>query len=281
MNLRHLRLSGAVGAPLLLAMLALAACTGPLETVSAESGRTPSSVQEHTVQRENLPETRANGPDSTASGAHSGSGEKTDADSGTVVKAVLPEDVLSEKDLTATPPKYEDWYEEGSSTDGTQTLGTTAGAIPAVKPFNFGRDPGGPDDKTLYLTVPALGLEDVTAYNSVSEEKLKKSTVHIPATGFPWQKGANTYIAGHRVGYEGTNSYLVFYYLDQLVEDDEILLKDSAGTTYTYRVTDQLVVDPDNVEVMEPEEGKSLVSLQTCTLPDYKQRLIVQGELVD
>jgi len=59
------------------------------------------------------------------------------------------------------------------------------------------------------------------------------------------------------------------------------LLEDSAGTTYTYRVTDQKVVDPDNVEVMEPEEGKSLVSLQTCTLPDYKQRLIVQGELVD
>lgn len=39
-----------------------------------------------------------------------------------------------------------------------------------------------------------------------------------------------------------------------------------------------MVVDPDNVGVMEPEEGKSLVSLQTCTLPDYEQRLIVQGE---
>jgi len=46
-------------------------------------------------------------------------------------------------------------------------------------------------------------------------------------------------------------------------------------------VTDQLVGDPDHVEVMEPVRGKSLVSLQTCTLPDYKQRLIVQGELVD
>jgi sortase (surface protein transpeptidase) len=39
--------------------------------------------------------------------------------------------------------------------------------------------------------------------------------------------------------------------------------------------------DTDNVEVMEPEAGKSLVSLQTCTLPDYSQRLIVQGELVE
>ncbi|MBA2712266.1 MAG: sortase, partial [Rubrobacteraceae bacterium] len=53
------------------------------------------------------------------------------------------------------------------------------------------------------------------------------------------------------------------------------------GTKYEYRVTEQMVVDPDNVGVMEPTEGKSLVSLQTCTLPDYKQRLIVQGELVE
>jgi sortase A len=197
------------------------------------------------------------------------------------VKAVLPEDVLSKKDLDKPPPKYEDWFEEDSSEGGDEPSDTSAGAIPAVKPFNFGRDPGGPDDETLYLTVPKLGLEAVTAYNSVSEEKLKKSTVHIPATGFPWQRGANTYIAGHRLGYEGTNSYLVFYYLNELGEGDAILLEDSAGTKYTYRVTDQMVVDPDNVEVMEPKEGKSLVSLQTCTLPDYKKRLIVQGELVD
>jgi sortase A len=62
---------------------------------------------------------------------------------------------------------------------------------------------------------------------------------------------------------------------------DKILLDDEAGDTYEYRVTALKVADPDNVEVMEPEEGKSLVSLQTCTLPDYKQRLIVQGKLVD
>ncbi|HEX7170344.1 MAG TPA: sortase, partial [Rubrobacter sp.] len=83
------------------------------------------------------------------------------------------------------------------------------------------------------------------------------------------------------LGYEGTGSYLIFYYLDQLSEGSEILLEDEAGTTYKYSVTEQKTVDSDNVGVMEPEEGKSLVSLQTCTLPDYKQRLIVQGELVE
>ena len=41
------------------------------------------------------------------------------------------------------------------------------------------------------------------------------------------------------------------------------------------------VLDLDNVEAMDTVEGKSVVSLQTCTLPDYKERLIVQGELVE
>jgi sortase A len=203
-----------------------------------------------------------------------------ESDSATTTEAVLPGDILDEKELEKPPPKYEDWYKERSDSGETETSDVTAGAIPAVTPFNLGKDPGGPDDKTLYLTVPDLGLADVPVYNSVKDEKLEKSVVHIPATGFPWQKGANTYIAGHRLGYEGTGSYLVFYYLDMLGEGDEIVLEDEAGDKYEYRVTAQKVVDPDNVEVMEPQKGKSLVSLQTCTLPDYKQRLIVQGELV-
>ncbi len=41
------------------------------------------------------------------------------------------------------------------------------------------------------------------------------------------------------------------------------------------------VVGPENVEVMNAQEGKSLITLQTCTLPDYEERLIVQGELVE
>lgn len=158
--------------------------------------------------------------------------------------------------------------------------GSSAGAIPNVRPFNFGRDPGGPKDKTLYLTVPAMGLSGVPVYNSTSEDALAKSTIHVPATGFPWQKGANSYIAGHRIGYTGSGSLYIFYDLDKVQTGDEILLKDSNGGEYYYRVDKKEVVDPSNVEVMNPVAGKSVVTLQTCTLPDYKKRLIVQGELV-
>ncbi|MGH3144370.1 MAG: sortase, partial [Rubrobacter sp.] len=180
-------------------------------------------------------------------------------------------------------PEYRDFFSEGDPKTPAKLVSSdsSTGAIPIVQPFNFGRDPGGPEDKTLYLTIPKLGLEGIPAFDTVSEEKLKDGTVHIPATGYPWQEGANVYIAGHRLGYEGTLSYYVFFRLDELVQGDEILLEDSAGGQYRYRVTRQLVVGPDRVDVMNPVEGESLVTLQTCTLPDYKERLIVQGELVE
>src|SRR5215211_4243908 len=99
-------------------MLALAACTGPLETVSAEHGRAPSSSAEQAVRTESKPQATAGG-------------QAEEDDGGKTVKAVLPEDVLSKKDLDAPPPKYEDWFEEGSDPDGTGGS-TTAGALPAV-----------------------------------------------------------------------------------------------------------------------------------------------------
>ena len=41
------------------------------------------------------------------------------------------------------------------------------------------------------------------------------------------------------------------------------------------------MVSPDDVEVMNAVEGESIVTLQTCTLPDYSERIIVQGKLVE
>jgi sortase A len=33
--------------------------------------------------------------------------------------------------------------------------------------------------------------------------------------------------------------------------------------------------------VIDAVPGKNVLTLQTCTLPDYSQRLIVQAELID
>lgn len=49
---------------------------------------------------------------------------------------------------------------------------------------------------------------------------------------------------------------------------------------YAYRVFENKVVGPKALSVTEPLEGRNIVSLQTCTLPDYRQRLVVRAELV-
>ena len=59
----------------------------------------------------------------------------------------------------------------------------------------------------------------------------------------------------------------------------EVILTDANGTKYTYEVFKKFIVDPSELRVTQPVAGKSIITLQTCTLPDYKQRLIVQGEL--
>ncbi len=82
------------------------------------------------------------------------------------------------------------------------------------------------------------------------------------------------------MGFAGSDSFLVFLRLNELESGDEILLKDSTGKEYLYRVVGGMVVTPQDVEVLNPVAGRSIVSLQTCTLPDFANRLIVQGELV-
>jgi sortase A len=145
------------------------------------------------------------------------------------------------------------------------------------------RGPQTPESKKLELTIPAMdrvdGVPVYDAPKSGYERALHDGVVHVRGTGFPWQEVANVYIAGHRVGYPGTKSNLVFWDLNQLKKGDEIFLTDADGTRYTYEVFEKRVISPDTVSILRPTKGKNIVSLQTCTLPDYSHRLIVRGEL--
>ena len=140
-----------------------------------------------------------------------------------------------------------------------------------------------PESKLLKLTVPDLErVDEVPVYDAPKsgyEKALHDGLVHVRGTQFPWQKEANVYIAGHRVGYPGTKSNLVFWDLNKLEKGDKIFLTDAKGTRYTYQVFKKRVISPDQVGILRPTKGKNIVSLQTCTLPDYSHRLIVQGEL--
>ena len=144
----------------------------------------------------------------------------------------------------------------------------------------FGAEP--PSNSTMKLTVPEMQrVEDVPVYDGAANDEgaLHDGTLHLRGTGFPWQQGSNVYIAGHRMGFPGTKSYLVFWDLNKLENGDDIILTDANGTRYTYKVFKTQVVAPTDYHVTRPVAGRSVISLQTCTLPDYSERLIVQAEL--
>ncbi|CAN5620211.1 hypothetical protein BH24ACT22_BH24ACT22_01250 [soil metagenome] len=140
--------------------------------------------------------------------------------------------------------------------------------------------PAAPSSAALSLTVPGAGIYNAPVVDSVAESVLAQGAGKMPGTGFPWQPGANTYIAGHVYGYEGTGSWQLFAGLPNVGAGSEILLTDANGTTYTYQVTETLVVAPTDVWVADPVPGQTSVSLQTCTGPGWSQRMIVRGVMV-
>lgn len=142
-----------------------------------------------------------------------------------------------------------------------------------------------PDDPTLNITVPNMErIKDAPVPSTAGddEDSLRDfAGIHLEGTGFPWQDEANVYIAGHRLGYPNTPSFLAFWDIDNLTEGDQVFVEDANGREYTYEVFQTLTVEPTDLFVTEPMEGRNILTLQTCTLPDYADRVIVQAELVD
>jgi sortase A len=133
------------------------------------------------------------------------------------------------------------------------------------------------------LTIEAMGIHDAPVFDSKSQWALAKGVAHHPQTSLPWSQGAqrNVYLAGHRMGYRGTWSRMLFYNLHKLKRGDEVVLKDRAGTSYIYRVSEVFITDPKDVWVMGQVRGRDMVTLQTCTpYPTFEKRLIVRADRV-
>lgn len=180
-----------------------------------------------------------------------------------------------------------------SSGDSARPGGDSKGGEPnpvasreAVEP-DAGRESSeadAPENKTLKVSIPGMSrVEGDTVPSTTGGDKgaLKKNVaIHLEGTGFPWQQEANVYMAGHRIGFPGTDSFLGFYDLNKLEQGDKIKVTDADGNKYTYRVYRQEIVKPTNMDVTQPVENRNILTLQTCTLPNYTQRLIVQAEKV-
>ena len=178
--------------------------------------------------------------------------------------------------------------EEQAAEERAEQPKPAATAEPAAPPDPVAPPP--PADKTTYLTVPKIGLYDNAVYNSSDPATLDVGAAKLKESGFPWQESANPYISAHRLGWPGTASHYQFYNLPLMTYGDPIYLTDANGTTYTYEVTEIIEVAPNEVWVSEPEAGRDMISLQTCTEaigdywtmgPTWSARYVVRGDRID
>lgn len=138
-----------------------------------------------------------------------------------------------------------------------------------------------PPGAIMGLTINALGVHNAPVFNSDDQWALNNGVSHVPDTSLPWSDAPqrNVFLEGHRLGWPGTGSHLIFYHLNRLEQGDIVMLKDRDGKRYRYRVSETLLVNPDDVWVMGQVVGRDMVSLQTCTpIPSFEKRLIVRAD---
>lgn len=91
------------------------------------------------------------------------------------------------------------------------------------------------------------------------------------------QMGKSNYaLASHRI----EETTILFTRLDEVKLGDVIYLTD-LETIYTYEVYESKRIEPTEVEVLDPIEGKQIVTLITCGEAAGITRWLVQGELTD
>ena len=134
-------------------------------------------------------------------------------------------------------------------------------------------------DVIARIGIPKIGVDQYVV-EGVNVDDLRKGPGHYPTTQLPGHEG-NSAIAGHRTTYGAP-----FGELDQLQPGDQIVLVTVQGK-FKYEVTDQRVVDPSEISVLDPSAdparpGHDLatLTLTTCN-PKYSasQRLIVRAQL--
>ena len=134
------------------------------------------------------------------------------------------------------------------------------------------------DDNGLMARLQIKKIDlDLPVYHGTSDETLLKGLGHLRGTSLPvGGAGTRAVITGHR----GLASAEMFTRLDEIKEGDTFTIA-VFSEVLTYKVRDKIVVEPDETKAIEPELGKDLVTLVTCTpLGINSHRILVTGERI-
>lgn len=128
-----------------------------------------------------------------------------------------------------------------------------------------------------YVEIPSIKVS-LPIYHGTDETTLQIAVGHISGSSLP-VGGESTHcvISGHR----GLPSAKLFTNLDQLTEGDFFILY-VLDEKLTYEVDQIRIVEPDELQDLEIEEGKDLCTLVTCTPYGVNShRLLVRGHRIE
>jgi sortase A len=166
-----------------------------------------------------------------------------------------------------------DMGDEGDDGDDVQVTTTLPGAGDATGSPVAGPPPPPPveGDAMARIRIPEIDVDKIVV-EGVEVSDLKRGPGHYPDSPLPGQPG-NAAIAGHRTTYGAP-----FNRLDELEAGDEILVTTVQGA-FRYEVREQLIVSPDQVEVLD-DFGDDRLTLTACH-PEYsaRQRIVVVAAL--
>ena len=135
-----------------------------------------------------------------------------------------------------------------------------------------------PDGVFAFLRIPKLDLYQ-PIYMDASKVNLAKGVAHIMGTDMPGlSPGLRPVIAGHRGYYQS----VMFMNLEELAAGDSVFVE-WKDKSLEYKVYNQEIIEPWEVEKLAPIEGRKLLTLLTCNpkRPPRRQRLLVNCELVE
>lgn len=123
-----------------------------------------------------------------------------------------------------------------------------------------------------FIQITAIDL-NVTVRSGVAMSVINKGPAHWAGTALPGEAG-NVVLAGHR-----TTKTRPFYHLNRLKPGDAILMGDGSVFPAVYRVTETLIVNPEDVWITY-ETGDPIVTLFAChPRGSARHRIVVRGEL--
>lgn len=124
-----------------------------------------------------------------------------------------------------------------------------------------------------YITIPKIGVQ-LPIYHGTSEGVLQKAVGHLTGSSLPTGgQGNHCVLSAHR----GLPSAKLFTDLDQLREGDRFTLS-ILNRELLYEVDQILIVEPQEVEALYPQEGEDYCTLTTCTPYGVNShRMLVRG----